>query len=196
MSRHRHDSEGGGGDFVPELVVITGPSGAGKTTVARALAQLAARVDGGAAMVHIPVDELRAMVVLPDGPSRDYTAERDVWLPMLEAQLKALRDQREAGVRLVVVDGLFHDREDVARLRTLWPERFFFSFHLAVPLKLCLERNKKRSGDARLSGEEIGRLHELPVPHGAAVIEAAGRDRPHDIAERLFRKLILSGHGL
>lgn len=172
------------------FVVITGTPGAGKTTLGRALSRYASTLTQQC-MVHISVDDLRAMVVHPG--SIDYVAEHKLWLPMLGAQLKVLQALPEPGVALVVVDGLFYDRADIKWLLCKASPRFLFNIHLSLPLEVCLMRNSQRSGEARLEDEEVRRLHQLPPPPHARIIELTGTETPEMVAVQVLQEMVFCG---
>jgi thymidylate kinase len=149
---------------MPEVVVLNGPAGVGKTTVGR---RLAAGVRNG---VCVHGDDLRRFVVARDprtvvaGPS--YVAGAalaDVYL--------------DAGYDRVVFEYVFPAARHVERFRRALRSRApVHVLTLWAPLAIVAAREAARPGRERLGGRVAACWHELAagLPGLGAVVDASG----------------------
>lgn len=162
-------------------VWFTGLSGAGKTTIARAVARLLA--DAGLAHTLLDGDELRATLSADLGFTRDDRAEQVRRVGHLARILG------DAGViPLVALVSPF--RTDRDAVRALHGRGRFVEVHVSTPLEVCAQRDVKglyaRSAAHRAAGEDdlltgVSQEYEAPEnpdlvldgSHGVAVNDLA-----------------------
>jgi adenylylsulfate kinase len=165
---------------VPDAPTVwfTGLSGAGKTTIARALAEsLAAR---GLAHHLLDGDELRATLSADLGFSREDRAEQ------VRRTAHLARILGEAGVipLVALVSPIRADRDAARALHA--PGRFL-EVHVATPLEVCEQRDVKglyaraRAGEvADLTG--VGQDYEAPAGPELTIDAAEGSAELHAAA--------------
>nr|WP_107276837.1 AAA family ATPase [Streptomyces sp. WAC04657] len=138
-------------------VLLIGPAGAGKTTVARHWAQRR-RVP----TAHISLDDVREWVC------SGFADPQSGWNEHSEAQYRlarrtcgfAARNFLANGISCIVDDAVFPDRPVVGLggwKRHVGPG--LLPVVLLPGLEVVLERNAKRSGNRRLSDEEVAAIH-------------------------------------
>ncbi|MEV6794224.1 AAA family ATPase [Streptomyces sp. NPDC051320] len=138
-------------------VLLIGPAGAGKTTVARHWAQ-SRRVP----TAHISLDDVREWVC------SGFADPQTGWNDHSEAQYRlarrtcgfAARNFLANGISCVLDDAVFPDRPVVGLggwKRHVGPG--LLPVVLLPGLEIVLERNSARSGNRRLSDEEVARIH-------------------------------------
>ncbi|MGW8358481.1 AAA family ATPase [Streptomyces wedmorensis] len=151
-------AEHGGGTGTATLaVLLIGPAGAGKTTVARHWAQRR-RVP----TAHISLDDVREWVC------SGFADPQSGWNEHSEAQYRlarrtcgfAARNFLANGISCIVDDAVFPDRPVVGLggwKRHVGPG--LLPVVLLPGLEVVLERNAERSGNRRLSDEEVAAIH-------------------------------------
>ncbi|RSS36197.1 AAA family ATPase, partial [Streptomyces sp. WAC08241] len=138
-------------------VLLIGPAGAGKTTVARHWAQRR-RVP----TAHISLDDVREWVC------SGFADPQSGWNEHSEAQYRlarrtcgfAARNFLANGISCIVDDAVFPDRPVVGLggwKRHVGPG--LLPVVLLPGLEVVLERNAQRSGNRRLSDEEVAAIH-------------------------------------
>ncbi|MEU5219326.1 AAA family ATPase [Streptomyces sp. NPDC020807] len=148
---------GGGTGAATLAVLLIGPAGAGKTTVARHWAQRR-RVP----TAHISLDDVREWVC------SGFADPQSGWNEHSEAQYRlarrtcgfAARNFLANGISCIVDDAVFPDRPVVGLggwKRHVGPG--LLPVVLLPGLEVVLERNAERSGNRRLSDEEVAAIH-------------------------------------
>ncbi|WP_261905775.1 ATP-binding protein, partial [Streptomyces buecherae] len=138
-------------------VLLIGPAGAGKTTVARLWAD-SRRVP----TAHISLDDVREWV------RSGFANPQSGWNENSEAQYRlarrtcgfAARNFLANGISCILDDAVFPDRPVVGLggwKRHVGPG--LLPVVLLPGLEVVLERNAARSGNRRLSDEEVARIH-------------------------------------
>ncbi|WP_330238019.1 Pro-rich N-terminal domain-containing protein [Streptomyces sp. NBC_00525] len=138
-------------------VLLIGPAGAGKTTVARLWAARR-RVP----TAHVSLDDVREWVC------SGFADPQSGWNDQSEAQYRlarrtcgfAARNFLANGISCILDDAVFPDRPVVGLggwKRHVGPG--LLPVVLLPGLEIVLERNAKRSGNRRLSDEEVARIH-------------------------------------
>lgn len=138
-------------------VLLIGPAGAGKTTVARHWAE-------GRAVptAHISLDDVREWV------RAGFADPKSGWNDNSEAQYRlarrtcgfAARNFLANGISCILDDAVFPDRPVIGLggwKRHVGPG--LLPVVLLPGLEIVLERNAARSGNRRLSDEEVARIH-------------------------------------
>ncbi|MFI6643122.1 AAA family ATPase [Streptomyces sp. NPDC050504] len=164
-------------------VLLIGPAGAGKTTVARHWAQRR-RVP----TAHISLDDVREWVC------SGFADPQSGWNDNSEAQYRlarrtcgfAARNFLANGISCILDDAVFPDRPVVGLggwKRHVGPG--LLPVVLLPGLEIVLERNAERSGNRRLTDEEVARIHGrmagwygsgLPIIDNSALdVEATAR---------------------
>ncbi|WP_051794509.1 AAA family ATPase [Streptomyces sp. NRRL S-87] len=138
-------------------VLLIGPAGAGKTTVARHWAN-----SRPVPTAHISLDDVREWVC------SGFADPQAGWNDHSEAQYRlarrtcgfAARNFLANGISCIVDDAVFPDRPVVGLggwKRHVGPA--LLPVVLLPGLEVVLERNAERSGNRRLSDEEVARIH-------------------------------------
>ncbi|MEU4726700.1 AAA family ATPase [Streptomyces sp. NPDC023588] len=138
-------------------VLLIGPAGAGKTTVARHWASTRP-----VATAHISLDDVREWVCA------GFADPQAGWNEHSEAQYRlarrtcgfAARNYLANGISCILDDAVFPDRPVVGLggwRRHVGPA--LLPVVLLPGLEIVLERNAARSGNRRLSDEEVARIH-------------------------------------
>ncbi|MFJ9076940.1 AAA family ATPase [Streptomyces sp. NPDC102278] len=138
-------------------VLLIGPAGAGKTTVARHWA-----ATRPVPTAHISLDDVREWVC------SGFADPQAGWNEHSEAQYRlarrtcgfAARNFLANGISCILDDAVFPDRPVVGLggwKRHVGPA--LLSVVLLPGLEIVLERNAARSGNRRLSDEEVARIH-------------------------------------
>ncbi|MGW7455929.1 AAA family ATPase [Streptomyces sp. NPDC054787] len=138
-------------------VLLIGPAGAGKTTVARHWASTRQ-----VATAHISLDDVREWVCA------GFADPQAGWNEHSEAQYRlarrtcgfAARNYLANGISCILDDAVFPDRPVVGLggwRRHVGPA--LLPVVLLPGLEIVLERNAARSGNRRLSDEEVARIH-------------------------------------
>ncbi|MGR8011651.1 Pro-rich N-terminal domain-containing protein [Streptomyces hypolithicus] len=138
-------------------VLLIGPAGAGKTTVAKHWAQHR-RVP----TAHVSLDDVREWVC------SGFADPQSGWNDQSEAQYRlarrtcgfAARNFLANGISCIVDDAVFPDRPVVGLggwKRHVGPG--LLPVVILPGLEIVLERNAQRSGNRRLSDEEVARIH-------------------------------------
>jgi hypothetical protein len=158
-------------------VLLIGPAGAGKTTVARHWAQ-SRRVP----TAHISLDDVREWVC------SGFADPQSGWNSHSEAQYRlarrtcgfAARNFLANGISCILDDAVFPDRPVVGLggwKRHVGPG--LLPVVLLPGLEIVLERNAARSGNRRLSDEEVARIHGRMAGwygSGLPIIDNSGYD--------------------
>jgi tRNA uridine 5-carbamoylmethylation protein Kti12 len=149
---------------MPEVLILTGPPAAGKSTVAQALAERYDRV------AHVRVDALRHFVtptgyVHPWGPPAAW--QRQQRLAIRNACALALNFLEERFA--VIVDDIVTTREEVdLYLGALEPAGVRVHLVRLLPrLDVCKERNRVRAGE-RIPERRLEAVYERFVAAGEA----------------------------
>ncbi len=151
-----HGAVGGTGTATLAVLLI-GPAGAGKTTVARHWASTRP-----VATAHISLDDVREWVC------SGFADPQSGWNDHSEAQYRlarrtcgfAARNFLANGISCILDDAVFPDRPVVGLggwKRHVGPA--LLPVVLLPGLEIVLERNAERSGNRRLSDEEVARIH-------------------------------------
>ncbi|MBB1246486.1 AAA family ATPase [Streptomyces durbertensis] len=138
-------------------VLLIGPAGAGKTTVARYWADRRQ-----VPTAHISLDDVREWV------RSGFADPQSGWNDQSEAQYRlarrtcgfAARNFLANGISCILDDAVFPDRPVVGLggwKRHVGPG--LLPIVLLPGLEIVLERNAERSGNRRLSDEEVARIH-------------------------------------
>ncbi|ORT59863.1 Pro-rich N-terminal domain-containing protein [Streptomyces sp. CB03238] len=138
-------------------VLLIGPAGAGKTTVARHWAQ-----NRRVPTAHISLDDVREWVCA------GFADPQSGWNDQSEAQYRlarrtcgfAARNFLANGISCILDDAVFPDRPVVGLggwKRHVGPG--LLPVVLLPGLEIVLERNAERSGNRRLSDEEVAGIH-------------------------------------
>ncbi|MFF8816244.1 Pro-rich N-terminal domain-containing protein [Streptomyces pactum] len=158
-------------------VLLIGPAGAGKTTVARHWADRR-RVP----TAHISLDDVREWV------RSGFANPQSGWNDNSEAQYRlarrtcgfAARNFLANGISCILDDAVFPDRPVVGLggwKRHVGPG--LLPVVILPGLEIVLERNAKRSGNRRLSDEEVARIHGRMAGwygSGLPIIDNSGHD--------------------
>ena len=144
-------------------IILRGPAGAGKTTIAKRLAQ----IYGGH---HINIDKVKKSLGLKH-------SERE----KLEANKVVIQDASrylDQG-KVVIFDEVLYYKTQLTQLEQLPYESYVFS--LIAPLDSCLERNRKRRqrGTRKTTDANIKLVHNL-VSQLEKGIEIKSYNRPVD----------------
>ncbi|MDF2259218.1 AAA family ATPase [Streptantibioticus ferralitis] len=141
----------------PVAVLLIGPAGAGKTTIARHWADHRA-----APTAHISLDDVREWV------RSGFADPQSGWNEHSEAQYRlarrtcgfSARNFLANGISCIIDDAVFPDRPVVGLggwKRHVGPG--LLPVVLLPGLEIVLARNAERSGNRRLSDEEVARIH-------------------------------------
>ncbi|MEW2417427.1 AAA family ATPase [Streptomyces sp. NPDC046866] len=152
-----HGPTGGGTGTAVLAVLLIGPAGAGKTTVARHWASTRP-----VPTAHISLDDVREWVC------SGFADPQAGWNDHSEAQYRlarrtcgfAARNFLANGISCILDDAVFPDRPVVGLggwKRHVGPA--LLPVVLLPGLEIVLERNAERSGNRRLSDEEVARIH-------------------------------------
>lgn len=152
-----HGPAGGGTGAAVLAVLLIGPAGAGKTTVARHWASTRP-----VPTAHISLDDVREWVC------SGFADPQAGWNDHSEAQYRlarrtcgfAARNFLANGISCILDDAVFPDRPVVGLggwKRHVGPA--LLPVVLLPGLEIVLERNAERSGNRRLSDEEVARIH-------------------------------------
>lgn len=163
------------------ILVVTGPSGAGKTITAREIANRWLHSTREEVIRHVSVDRLRDMLIFRTS-GLDYAHETEHWLPMLQSLLRSFRESR---VEWVVIDGLFPQPEVLNCIHDISRDTMRVVF-LSVPLAVCAERNRHRSAEFRLSQAEMNRTYTVPMFCAAQRIELTGKETVVEVVNRVL----------
>ncbi len=163
-------------------VWFTGLSGAGKTTIARAVAQLVGKV--GLAHALLDGDELRASLSADLGFSRDHRAEQARRVGHLARILG------DAGV-IPIVALISPFRKDREAVRAIHDPGRFIEVHVATALNICIERDAKglyaRATESTAAGRDdllTGMTQDYEPPTAPElVLDGGGGASPADLAE-------------
>jgi predicted kinase len=179
---------------VPEVLILTGPPGAGKTTVARALAERYDRV------AHVNVDQLGDFIT-PTGQVRPW-GPKDAW-----ARQEALLDRCACDVSLqflaerfaVIIDWVIIQPEHLAKyVELLQPAGMPVHYIRLLPsLEACLARNVERDKESRLYPARIETVHAMFAAAGyvgGATVDSTTMSA-YETADRL-QALTTSGQSL
>jgi chloramphenicol 3-O-phosphotransferase len=176
---------------MPEVLIITGPHGSGKSSVAEALAERYDRV------AHIPVDTLRHFVtptgyVAPGKPG----FERQHGLAVRNACALARNFLQERIA--VIIDDIVIRRADLdAYVSGLEPAAVpVHCVRLMPSLEVCQQRNRQRSADRQASSrvQMIWREFEAAGPLAGSTVDNAELSA-YAAADRL-QALTTSGQSL
>ncbi|MEU6864774.1 AAA family ATPase [Streptomyces sp. NPDC046876] len=152
-----HGPAGAGTGTAVLAVLLIGPAGAGKTTVARHWASTRP-----VPTAHISLDDVREWVC------SGFADPQAGWNDHSEAQYRlarrtcgfAARNFLANGISCILDDAVFPDRPVVGLggwKRHVGPA--LLPVVLLPGLEIVLERNAERSGNRRLSDEEVARIH-------------------------------------
>lgn len=121
---------------MPSYIVIRGPLGVGKTTIAKALAR---RLDG----LYISIDDVLAengLDIVDEGepciPAKNFITAQNL-------VLSEAKDALERGCP-VIFDGNFYHQEQLAHLTEALPTEGIV-FTLTAPLSVCIARDAGRA---------------------------------------------------
>ena len=176
-----------------DVLILTGPPGAGKSTVAQALAERYDRV------AHIPVDTLHEFItptghVRPWGDPAAYSRQRSLLVRNACCLTANFLEQRFAVIIDDVVTEQAHLQLYLDNLQGLgFPVHFV---RLLPELDVCLQRNQERK-EGRVSPDRVRKVHSEIRAAG----EFAGKTidsselTPYQTADRL-QELTTSGASL
>jgi len=159
------------------VVLLAGPPAAGKTTVARRVADGIRLRHSLPAVIHVEVDDLRHMIV------GNGTEDPRAWLRLTTAVIDASLDLSP----FVVVDGLFWEEASLQAMRDRYDVRAF-ALHADMATRVARDRERLPADERLGSGE----LHRLAEASGWATCERIDASRDPDavaldILARLFR---------
>lgn len=168
---------------MPEVLILTGPPGAGKSSVAEALAERYDRV------AHVEVDVLRHFVtptgyVSPSGPAEAWQRQQRLAVRNACALAANFLDARFA----VIVDDVVVTAEELSAyldgLRALGAPVHFV--RLLPRLEVCIERNRGRSA-GRVPGGRVASVYAQFVAAGeiGGVTVDNSEMTAHEAADRL-----------
>jgi len=147
----------------PFVLLLTGPAGAGKTTVARAWASRQSRPTA-----HISLDDVRDFVKAGyANPSDGFNAETERQLVLARQGCAFLaRQYTQAGFLCIIDDAIFPAWEVAGYQK--WQELLADMPHYFIVLlpafEYILERNQHRAGQRLLSGAMLRTIYEMMLP--------------------------------
>jgi adenylate kinase family enzyme len=179
---------------MPEVLILTGPPGAGKSTVAEALAERYDRV------AHVPVDAIHDFItptghVRPWGAPAAWKRQRALLTRQACALAANFLDERFA----VIIDDVVTEKAHLdAYIEGLKPTGAAVHFVRLLPaLDVCLARNRSRRQNERLVPKRIETVYADFVTNGdigGATIDSSDLS-PYETADRL-QALTTSGESL
>lgn len=172
-----------------EVLILTGPPGSGKTTVAAALAQMA-----GSAKVHLHSDDFWHFI--KNGAIAPYLPESDTQNRVVMDALSRATSSYAEGGYFVILDGIIGPWFLPAFESLTVPIHYIV---LRPPLRVAIDRCQRRGGDTLTDPQAITALHQQFKnldPLEAHVLTIEESDRPDHlmkciISMTLSRKYIL-----
>lgn len=161
------------------LVIIRGPLGVGKTTVAQKLAQ---RTNGK----YFSIDQLLAENKLDRGDSISV----ENFLKLNKILVPLIRECISKGI-IVIVDGNFYYKEQLDDLLSQIDNHRVFT--LKAPVGVCIERN---AGRERVYSEDAVRfVHRMVSKFDYGTIIEIKQKTPQEIVEEILINLLV-GYGI